>query len=37
MWVQNWATSKVTTTTCYRAIVTFADNSTLEAFFQLAK
>jgi hypothetical protein len=24
-------------TACYRAWVTFADNSTLEAFFQLSK
>jgi hypothetical protein len=36
-WIQNWGTSKVNTTTCYRAIVTFADSSTLEAFFQLSK
>jgi hypothetical protein len=36
-WVQNWATSKVSTMTCYRAWVTFADGSSLEAFFQLSK
>jgi hypothetical protein len=36
-WIQNWATGKVSTMTCYRAWVTFADNSTLEAFFQLSK
>jgi hypothetical protein len=36
-WIENWATPKVTTTTCYRTWVTFADGSTLEAFFQLSK
>jgi hypothetical protein len=36
-WIQNWATPKVATTTCYRTWVTFADGSTLEAFFQLSK
>ena len=36
-WIYNWATPKVTTTTCYRTWVTFADGSTLEAFFQLSR
>jgi hypothetical protein len=36
-WIENWATPKVTATTCYRTYVTFADGSTLEAFFQLSK
>jgi hypothetical protein len=36
-WIQNWQTPKVNSTTCYRAWVTFADNSSLEAFFQLSK
>jgi hypothetical protein len=36
-WIQNWATPKVSQTTCYRTWVTFADGSTLEAFFQLSK
>jgi hypothetical protein len=36
-WIQNWATPKVSQTTCYSTWVTFADGSTLEAFFQLAK
>ena len=36
-WIQNWATPKVSATTCYRTFVTFADGSTLEAFFQLTK
>jgi hypothetical protein len=36
-WIQNWATPKVSSTTCYRTWVTFADGSTLEAFFQLTK
>ena len=36
-WIQNWATPKVTYDTCYRAWVTFADGSSLEAFFKLRK
>ncbi|MGN6798016.1 MAG: PxKF domain-containing protein, partial [Gaiellaceae bacterium] len=36
-WIENWATPKVSATTCYRTYVTFADGSTLEAFFQLSK
>ncbi len=36
-WIYNWQTPKVTTTTCYRTYVTFADGSSLEAFFQLGK
>jgi hypothetical protein len=36
-WIQNWATPKVSQTTCYRTWVTFADGSSLEAFFQLTK
>ena len=36
-WIENWATPKVAATTCYRTYVTFADGSTLEAFFQLSK
>jgi hypothetical protein len=36
-WIYNWATPKVTQTTCYRTWVTFADSSSLEAFFQLNK
>jgi hypothetical protein len=36
-WIQNWATPKVSSTTCYRTYVTFADGSSLEAFFQLTK
>jgi hypothetical protein len=36
-WIQNWATPKVTSDTCYRAWVTFADGSSLEAFFKLRK
>jgi hypothetical protein len=36
-WIQNWQTPKVSGLTCYRAWVTFADNSTLEAFFQLSQ
>jgi hypothetical protein len=36
-WIYNWATPKVTQTTCYRTWVAFADGSTLEAFFQLSK
>ncbi|HEY6891604.1 MAG TPA: YDG domain-containing protein, partial [Solirubrobacter sp.] len=36
-WITNWATPKVSQTTCYRTWVNFADGSTLEAFFQLTK
>ena len=36
-WIENWATQKVSVPTCYRTFVTFADGSTLEAFFQLTK
>jgi hypothetical protein len=36
-WIQNWATPKVTADTCYRAWVTFADGSSIEAFFKLKK
>jgi hypothetical protein len=36
-WIQNWQTPKVTKETCYRATVTFADGSTLSAFFRLKK
>ena len=36
-WIYNWQTPKVNSTTCYRTWVTFADGSTLEAFFQLSK
>jgi hypothetical protein len=35
-WIQNWQTPKVNAMSCYRAWVTFADGSTLEAFFQLS-
>jgi hypothetical protein len=36
-WIQNWATPKVTADTCYRAWVTFADGSSIEAFFKLRR
>jgi YDG domain len=36
-WIQNWKTSKVTSDTCYRATVTFADGSSISAFFKLLK
>jgi hypothetical protein len=36
-WIQNWKTPNVTGDSCYRAWVTFADGSTLEAFFKLKK
>lgn len=36
-WIQNWQTPKVSGDTCYRAWATFADGSTLEAFFKLKK
>lgn len=35
--VQNWATPKVSADSCYRATVTFADGSSLTAFFRLRK
>jgi hypothetical protein len=35
--IQNWATPKVSSDTCYRATVTFADGSSLSAFFRLRK
>jgi hypothetical protein len=35
--VQNWATPKVSTDTCYRASVIFADDSSLSAFFKVRK
>jgi hypothetical protein len=36
-WIYNWQTPKVTATACYRTYVTFADGSSIEAFFQLSK
>jgi hypothetical protein len=36
-WIQNWQTPKVSTDTCYRATVTFADGSSLSAFFRLRR
>ena len=36
-WIQNWATPKVSSDTCYRAWVTFSDASSIEAFFKLKK
>jgi hypothetical protein len=36
-WIQNWKTSKVASDTCYRATVTFADGSSISAFFKLLK
>jgi len=35
--IQNWQTPKVNVDTCYRATATFADGSTLSAFFLLRK
>ena len=35
--VQNWQTPRVNGETCYRATVTFADGSSLSAFFRLRK
>jgi len=35
--VQNWKTPTVSGETCYRATATFADGSTLSAFFKLRK
>ena len=37
MWIQNWKTPTASSDTCYRAWATFADGSTLEAFFKLKK
>jgi trimeric autotransporter adhesin len=36
-WIQNWKTPNVSGDSCYRAWVTLADGSTLEAFFKLKK
>jgi hypothetical protein len=36
-WIQNWKTPSANTDTCYRAWVTFADNSSIEAFFKLKR
>jgi hypothetical protein len=36
-WIQNWKTPSVNGDACYRAWVTFADGSSLEAFFKLRK
>jgi hypothetical protein len=36
-WIQNWKTPTASSDTCYRAIVTFADGSSLEAFFKLKR
>jgi hypothetical protein len=35
--IQNWKTSKVAAETCYRTAVTFADGSSIYAFFKLLK
>ena len=35
--IQNWKTSKVIDTTCYRTAVTFADGSSIYGFFKLLK
>jgi hypothetical protein len=35
--IQNWKTPTASTETCYRATVTFADGSSLSAFFKLRK
>jgi hypothetical protein len=35
--IQNWKTPSVSKETCYRATATFADGSTLSAFFRLRK
>ena len=35
--IQNWATTKVSSETCYRATVTTQDGSTISAFFKLRK
>lgn len=37
-WIQNWKTPAYSASaSCYRATVTFADSSTLSAFFKLTK
>jgi hypothetical protein len=36
-WIQNWKTPTASSDTCYRAWVTFADGSSIEAFFKLKK
>jgi hypothetical protein len=36
-WIQNWKTPTANSDTCYRAWVTFADGSSIEAFFKLKK
>jgi hypothetical protein len=36
-WIQNWQTPKVSSESCYRATMKFADGSTLSAFFKLRK
>jgi hypothetical protein len=36
-WIQNWKTPTANADTCYRAWVTFADGSSIEAFFKLKK
>jgi hypothetical protein len=36
-WVQNWKTPKGSSDACYRATVTFADGSSLSAFFKVKK
>jgi YDG domain/Bacterial Ig-like domain (group 3) len=36
-WIQNWKTPTASRDTCYRASVTFADGSSLTAFFKLRK
>jgi hypothetical protein len=37
LFIQNWKTPSVTADACYRATATFADGSTLSAFFKLRK
>jgi hypothetical protein len=36
-WIQNWQTPRSGGDTCFRTWVTFADGSTLEAFFKVKK
>jgi hypothetical protein len=36
-WIQNWKTPTASSDTCYRAWVTFADGSSIEAFFKLKR
>ncbi len=36
-WIQNWKTPTNGSDTCYRTIVTFADGSSIEAFFKLRR